>query len=58
MPDLILETLAALAAELAEACRKAQETSAHVKAEMISQARRSEPLPERPSVVEGRKFPR
>jgi hypothetical protein len=56
--DLTPEALAAMVATLDEACRQAQEISAQIKAEMISQARITEPLPDHPNVVERRKIPR
>jgi len=65
VPEPTSDALAAMVANLDEACRQvdeacrqAKETSANVKAEMLSQARSNESLPDRPDVVERRKFPR
>jgi hypothetical protein len=58
VPDRILDALAAMVVDLEEACRQAQEISARIKAEMISQARSTQPLPDGPNVLERRKFPR
>ena len=62
VPEPTSDALAAMVANLDEACRQvdeacrqAQETSAQVKAEMISQAHFTEPLPDRPDVVQRRK---
>ena len=58
VPDPTSDALAAMVADLDEACRQAQETSAQVKAEMISQAHFMEPLPDRPDVVQRKAKPK